>query len=93
MAPRPVINETLILPPFRFFAVAGAAAGDFAVTGIRVADRLLAVFGFDGAAALNITDEFTITDADTINNAGGTDTTGGILFVVYLDVPEDVDPI
>jgi hypothetical protein len=36
--------------------------------------------------ASDLTGEFSITVADTINNGGGTDTTGSILVVVYEDL-------
>jgi len=34
----------------------------------------------------DLTDEFSITDDDTINNDGGTNTTGAVLVVVYEDL-------
>lgn len=40
----------------------------------------------DGAAQNDLTDEFEIAGADTINNGGGTDTSGQILMVVYEDL-------
>jgi len=36
--------------------------------------------------AEDLTAEFEITAANTINNAGGTDTTGAVLVVVYEDL-------
>lgn len=41
--------------------------------------------GTPTATASNLTSEFTITAANTINNAGGTATTGDILFVTWED--------
>lgn len=78
--------------PLKFAVVAGGAAGDITVTGITTDDQLLAVVRFDlDATAANIdvddlTSEFTITDDDTINNGGGTATTGDKLLVIYNDV-------
>lgn len=69
--------------------IAGGAAGDHTVTGIRVGDTLVCVLHVDFTDAsetgTNITSEFTITANDTINNAGGTVTTGGFLVVIYED--------
>lgn len=66
--------------------VAGAAAGDITVTGIAVGDILIAVTRYIGAGTAvtdvsDLTSEFTITAADTINNGGGTNTTGDKLQV------------
>jgi len=70
--------------------IAGGAAGDRTVTGIEVGDRLVAVLHIDGTDASeaynNLTSEFSITGDDTINNAGGTDTSGGGLVVVWEDL-------
>lgn len=69
--------------------IAGGAAGDHTVTGIRPADTLVAVLFVDATDASetysDLTAEFTISADDTINNAGGTDTTGGGLVVIYED--------
>ena len=75
----------------RQFVVAGGAAGNFTITGIKTADKLISVHGFilvEGApntlTILNLTSEFTITAADTINNAAGTSSAAGMLFVTYI---------
>jgi len=69
--------------------IAGGAAGNHTVTGIRVGDNLVAVLQIDATDAsetyADLTAEFTITGDDTINNAGGTDTSGCGLVVVYED--------
>lgn len=71
--------------------VTGGAAGNFTVTGIATADELVSVVRLnrDGTAAnidiADITSEFTISAADTINNTGGTNTTGDSLLVTYID--------
>lgn len=62
--------------------IAGGAAGDHTVTGITVYDRLLAVVDVSAAGA-NLVGEFSITAADTINNDGGTDTTGAVLLIIW----------
>lgn len=81
------------LPPsaWKFSVVAGGAAGNHTLTGITTADSLLGVIyvagaGVDATDISDIRSEFTITAANTINNAAGTDTTGGKLLVAWLDV-------
>lgn len=70
-----------------FALVTGGLAGNFTVTGITTGDTLVSVVYFPaaggGAAGLpvNLTSQFTITAANTINNAGGTNTSGGMLDV------------
>jgi hypothetical protein len=69
--------------------IAGGAAGDHTVTGIETGDSLVAVLFIDATDASetysDLTGEFSISAADTINNAGGTDTTGGGVVVIYED--------
>lgn len=62
--------------------IAGGAAGNHTVTGILTTDILLAVI--DLTTEADLTSEFTITATDTINNGGGTDTTGDNLLVLWL---------
>jgi hypothetical protein len=69
--------------------VAGGAAGNFTVTGIKTTDALTTVLRLVDAATTmtNITDlssEFTITATNTINNTSGTATTADKLLVVWL---------
>lgn len=70
--------------------VAGGAAGDHTVTGIASGDEIVFVGQFSTAAAIatfdDLTSEFSITAADTINNAAGTDTTNDLLQVIWLDL-------
>lgn len=63
-------------------AVAGAVAGDLAVTGIVLGDILILVQDLTAGSA-NIASEFTVTAADTINNTGGTSTNGHTVLVVW----------
>lgn len=71
--------------------IAGGAAGNLTVTGINTTDELVGVVRLDRdatAANINISSllsEFTISAADTINNTGGTNTTGDSLLVIYVD--------
>ena len=69
------------------FLVGGDVAGPLTITGIAVGDEILAVLSHVGdGSVLDLTAEFTITATDTINNVGGTDTTGHRLAVHYLDL-------
>lgn len=83
----------------RFKVVNGGAAGDITVPGIAAGDILEAVFAAAftindatpaddspidlTSSAGDLTSEFSVTAAGTINNAGGTSTAANILFVVY----------
>ena len=71
--------------------ITGGAAGNHTLTGVTTADSLIAVMYFVGAGTdvtnvLDIGSEFQITAPDTIANAGGTNTTGGKMLVLWLDV-------
>jgi hypothetical protein len=64
----------------------GGAAGDLTVTGIEVGDELVSVLHYtSGAALADLTSEFSISAADTINNTGGTATTGDQLWITWID--------
>ena len=89
--------ESLLAGAVRTTVISGGAAGNHAVTGIAVGDALRAVLKLDFTltegtpntrtwAATDLTSEFSITGANTINNAGGTNTTGAVLVVVYEDL-------
>jgi hypothetical protein len=62
--------------------IAGGAAGNLTVTGIKQGDSLQMVQRVDAAGA-NLRDEFTVSANDTINNTAGTNTTGFILLIVW----------
>jgi len=68
--------------------IAGGAAGNFTVTGIKTTDTLNMVLQFVGAATTvtnvaDLTSEFTITALNTINNTAGTASTGDKLLVLW----------
>lgn len=69
--------------------VSGGAAGDHTLTGIAVGDEIVFVGHFSTEAAIatlgDLTSEFSVTAADTINNTGGTATTNDQLMVIYID--------
>jgi hypothetical protein len=62
--------------------VAGAAAGNLTVTGIKKGDRLISVQPVNVAAA-NLVGEFTVTADDTINNTGGTSSATQVVLVIW----------
>lgn len=69
--------------------IAGGAAGAHTVTGIKTRDTLVSVLravggGVDVTDVTDLTSEFSITAANTIDNTGGTATTGDKLIVTYL---------
>lgn len=68
----------------RFRTVAGAAAGNLTVTGIKKNDRIVAVIAVSAPGA-NLASQFTATADDTINNTGGTSTAGvAAVLVVWI---------
>lgn len=80
------VGEQLI----RVAVVAGGSAGNFTVTGIATADTLVSVLHLAGAGSdvtdvADLTAEFTVSAANTINNDGGTASTSGKLLVIYQD--------
>jgi hypothetical protein len=60
--------------------IAGGAAGDLTVTGITTNDKLVVVWSIGNG---DLTSEFSISAADTINNAAGTSTAGTEVLVVW----------
>lgn len=86
-----IIEGAIPRDAVRQAVVAGAAAGNVTVTGVKTRDRLVSVLravggGTDVTDVTNLTSEFTISAADTINNTGGTATTGSKLVVTWLSV-------
>ena len=83
-------NGVLVAGVFKTAVVAGGAAGNITVAGIQTTDELLEVLHFAGAGTdvtdlADLSSEFSISAANTINNTGGTASTGGKLLVRYLD--------
>lgn len=73
----------------RSAVVVGAAAGNITVTGLAAGATLTGVIQMIGAGTAvtdvaNLTSQFTVTAANTINNTGGTDTTGSKLLVQWI---------
>lgn len=74
-------------PPLKAATVAGAAAGNITVAGIKPGDTLMVVNDV-AAADANLVEEFEITAVDTINNTGGTNTTGMVLLILWYSAAE-----
>jgi len=71
--------------------ITGGTAGDLTVAGIAVGDTLVSVTSttlaattFLPSACANLSSEFSITAASTINNTGGTSTASQSVHVVWL---------
>lgn len=82
------IDLTGILKSVQVKLISGGAAGDHTVQGITTSDTLVSVIYvvYDSGTVVDVSDltsEFTISAADTINNAEGTNTTGGKLLVIF----------
>ena len=80
------------LGQFTFFAV-GGAAGALTATGVKSSDKLLLVQALTldtGApnAVADLTSEFSITADNTVNNTGGTATTGAFVAVTVARTKE-----
>lgn len=93
MPVRSPITRIGAAPYLKSRIIAGGAAGDLTVTGIKTYDLLQFVGGIktDGSAVKeDLTSEFSITADDTINNVGGTDTTGFNLLVQWWQQPPNI---
>lgn len=81
--------QVMAIPQMGGAVIAGGPAGDHTVTGITANSVLLSVIRFVGAGVV-VTDvafldaEFNVTAANTINNTGGTDTTGDKLLAFWV---------
>ena len=88
----PTSNMTRIPGGVAQFTIlaAGAVAGDVTVTGVKTTDELLFVqsasFDTDGdiVAVADLTSEFSISAADTLNNTGGTSTADELLSITLV---------
>jgi hypothetical protein len=93
MAKDPFRSPTVVTPNLKYDFIAGGAAGALTLTGIQLGfDRLHKVVQLDLVEAApptwafaDLTSEFSITADDTIDNTGGTNTTGDGLFIVWED--------
>ena len=88
----PIAPGTLPRDAVSQAVVAGGAAGNFTVAGIKLRDQLVSVLAFQVSGAVGVdsvvdlTDEFVITAANTINNTAGTATTNGFVVVTWLSI-------
>lgn len=86
-----VIEGAIPRDAIRQGVATGGAAGNITVSGIGANDRLVSVMVAEGAGTdvtdlTDLTAEFDITAANTINNTGGTSTAGAALIVTWLAV-------
>lgn len=92
VAPKVTTQKSNIRIGTRFLLVTGGAAGNFTVAGIRTQDILESVQFISATfVCTDLTAQFTISAANTINNTGGTASTGGCLLVIWtpVDVKSD----
>lgn len=84
------VDIPTVAPHLKVTLVAGGAAGNHTVAGIAVGDDIVWVGHFTTAAAIatlaDLTSEFSITAANTINNAAGTETANDQLMVIWQDL-------
>lgn len=64
--------------------IAGGGAGNHTVTGIKAGDELVSVLHNTAGTLADLSSEFSVAADDTINNTGGTVTTGDQLWVTWL---------
>lgn len=79
----PFLNPVGTITRVRTSYVVGAVAGPLTVTGIKKQDRIVSVWNITTPA--DLTSQFSISAANTITNAGGTATTGGVVAVTWYD--------
>ena len=72
--------------------IAGGLAGAHTVAGIASGDALVSVWYqvqdsvTPNYSVSDLTSEFIVSGTDTVDNTGGTDTSGGVLLVTWLDL-------
>jgi len=66
--------------------ISGGAAGNHTVSGLTIQDELIGVFEQNGTSGIltDLSTEFSIKTSDTIDNTGGTATSGDKLLIFYL---------
>lgn len=92
MPAKQIVPKTFGLDQFVLAAVAGAAAGNVAVTGIKKGDTVVRVLDLttpaDRTAEFQLTPNFEVAADGFINNNGGTSTAAKILLVQYYRRPK-----
>jgi hypothetical protein len=76
----------------RLSAVKGSTAGNFTITGITTSDAIMSVIkvrystgGIVVNSVADLSSEFSVTAANTINNTSGTNSTNAVLLVMWAD--------
>jgi hypothetical protein len=80
------ITGSKIANPIKVSLISGGAAGNHTVSGIKTNDELIAVLEQHGTSGLltDLSTEFSIKKADTIDNTGGTATSSDKLLIFYI---------
>ena len=80
------ITGAKITNPIKIALINGGAAGNHTVSGLTIQDELIGVFEQDGTSGIltDLSTEFSIKTSDTIDNTGGTATSGDKLLIFYL---------
>lgn len=78
------VNQGAVHGASQKAVITGGGAGNFTCPGILTTDSILEVLRLNaGSTVTDLTSEFTITANDTINNTGGTSSTGAQLIVLW----------
>lgn len=80
------ITGAKITNPIKIALISGGAAGNHTVSGLTIQDELIGVFEQNGTSGIltDLSTEFSIKTSDTIDNTGGTATSGDKLLIFYL---------
>jgi len=80
------ITGSKITNPIKIALISGGAAGNHTVSGLTIRDELIAVFEQNGTSGIltDLSTEFSIKKANTIDNTGGTATSSDKLLIFYL---------
>jgi len=80
------VTGVKITNPIKVALISGGAAGNHTVAGLSIKDELVFVFEQNGTSGIltDLTSEFDIKKADTIDNTGGTSTSSDKLLVMYI---------
>lgn len=80
------VTGAKMVNPIKVALISGGSAGNHTVSGLSIRDELVFVFEQNGTSGIltDLTTEFDIKKADTIDNTGGTSTSSDKLLVMYI---------
>ena len=80
------VTGAKIVNPIKVSLISGGAAGNHTVSNIKINDELIAVLEQNGTSGIltDLSTEFSIVKADTIDNTGGTATSSDKLLIFYI---------